>query len=37
MKRIPLSNFSGLISTPIILDAPLARAPSEACDQNNLG
>jgi hypothetical protein len=31
-ERIPLLNFSGLVSTPIILDAPLARAPSEACE-----
>jgi len=26
----PLMNLSGLMSTPIILEAPLARAPSAA-------
>lgn len=28
---LPLIHFSALMSTPIILDAPLARAPSTTC------
>lgn len=33
--EVPLMNFWELISTPMILDAPLVRAPSAAC--NNYG
>lgn len=35
-SKLPMVNFSGLTSTPIIFEAPLARAPSATCPKFNI-